>query len=110
MDRTSKELEGQRTPAPGATRRAYLTLAGSPSRGRSVLAPTAGATRRAYLALAGSSLAGLAAVACGGEATPTAKPASGPVTIDVLTYAGITSPTGRGQWYAKITPQTFTPQ
>jgi multiple sugar transport system substrate-binding protein len=32
------------------------------------------------------------------------------VTIDVLTYSGITNLTGRGQWYAKITPQTFTPQ
>jgi ABC-type glycerol-3-phosphate transport system substrate-binding protein len=32
------------------------------------------------------------------------------VAIDVLTSAGIANPTGRGQWYAKITPQTFTPQ
>src|SRR6266542_3584351 len=71
---------------------------------------TMGATRRRYLALAGSNLAVLAGVACGSEATPAQKPASGPVTIDVLTYSGIANPTGRRQWYAKTTPQNFTPQ
>jgi len=52
------------------------------------------------------------ATACGagGGSQPAAPTQKGPVTIDVLTYAGITNPTGRGQWFAKITPQNFTPQ
>jgi multiple sugar transport system substrate-binding protein len=74
-------------------------------------AARAGRTRRDHLALAGAALGGLGVAACGGAAGPeAAKPQTGPVTIDVLTYSGLASPTGRAQWYAKTTPQNFTPQ
>src|SRR5829696_2211417 len=70
------------------------------------------ATRRRYLRLLGAGLAAtpatLACAAPSGTGSP--PPQAGPVSIDVLTYSGLTSPTGRAQWYAKTTPQNFTPQ
>src|SRR5262245_34398015 len=74
-------------------------------------APGATATsRRRYLEVMGAGLGVLSAACAGASAPESAKPQTGPVTIDVLTYAGLASPTGRAQWYAKITPQVFTPQ
>jgi hypothetical protein len=35
---------------------------------------------------------------------------AGPVTIDILTRAGVTAPTGHSQWYAKAAQTTFTPR
>ena len=50
--------------------------------------------------------------ACAGPSATTAAPTAvkGPVTIEVLTRAGVGLPTGHSQFYAKITPQLFTPQ
>ena len=50
--------------------------------------------------------------ACAGPSATTAAPTvvKGPVTIEVLTRAGVGLPTGHSQFYAKITPQLFTPQ
>jgi len=71
-------------------------------------------TRRAYLGGATAAMGSVAAAACGatggGAGGGTAQKSKGPVTIDVLTYTGIANPTGRGQWFAKTTPQNFTPQ
>jgi ABC-type glycerol-3-phosphate transport system substrate-binding protein len=71
-------------------------------------------TRRRVLAITGAAgTMGAAAftAACGaGGTSGQASPKKGPVTIDVLTYTGITNPTGRAQWFAKTTPQNFTPQ
>ncbi len=47
----------------------------------------------------------------GATTTPgTPAAAKGPVTIEVLTRAGVASPTGHSQYYASITPRLFTPQ
>lgn len=79
------------------------------------VARRAGTTRRAYLGsasvIAGAAGALLLTAACGGAGQSSQSQASkGPVTIDVLTYTGINNPTGRAQWFAKTTPQNFTPQ
>ena len=71
-----------------------------------------GITRRTALdggaaLAAGGLLTALAGCSPGTSAQP--QPRKGPVTIDVLTYTGVTNPTGRAQWFAKTTPQNFTP-
>jgi ABC-type glycerol-3-phosphate transport system substrate-binding protein len=42
-----------------------------------------------------------------GEPAPASK---APVTIDVLTRAGVAAETGHSQWYAKVARNSFTPQ
>ena len=49
--------------------------------------------------------------ACGAQSGSNGTtPAKGPVTIDVLTRAGVGNPTGHSQYYAHITPERFTPE
>jgi multiple sugar transport system substrate-binding protein len=60
--------------------------------------------------------AGGVLAACGGSSSTGgapaagASPAKGPVTIEVLTRAGVANPTGHSQYYAHITPERFTPE
>jgi multiple sugar transport system substrate-binding protein len=69
------------------------------------------ALRAPLVAAAGGVLA-----ACGGSSSTGgapaagASPAKGPVTIEVLTRAGVANPTGHSQYYAHITPERFTPE
>jgi ABC-type glycerol-3-phosphate transport system substrate-binding protein len=65
-------------------------------------------TQTAGVGVAGVGAALSAACSGGTQAQPQAQ--QGPVTIEVLTYTGIANPTGRAQWFAKTTPQNFTPQ
>ena len=67
-------------------------------------------TRRRLAGAAGALGAAAAAAACGPGPQPQPQAQRGPVAIDVLTYTGINNPTGRAQWFAKTTPQNFTPQ
>ena len=76
-------------------------------------------SRRRLIGAAGAAvapLAGSALAACGalgaqpGASGGAASPAKGPVTIEVLTRAGVANPTGHSQYYASITPQRFTPE
>ena len=73
-------------------------------------------TRRAtvlgvpLVAVAGSVLAACGGSSPSGGAPPGASPARGPVTIEVLTRAGVANPTGHSQYYAHITPERFTPE
>ena len=78
----------------------------------SARAPTVVVTRRTLNRAAGGLVVGTAGgalfLACGqGAGQPPAGPAgrsAGPVSIDVLTRAGVTNPTGHSQLYAAITP------
>jgi hypothetical protein len=75
------------------------------------------ARRRALLGGGVAALAGAALAACtsGGEqgtsgAAGTAAPSKGPISIDVLTRPGVSSPTGHSQWYQNTTVKKFTPE
>ena len=69
-------------------------------------------TRRGVLgAMAGlSGLSGGALAGCGGVAASQPAASKQPVTIEVLTRAGVASPSGHSQFYNAITPQQFTPE
>ena len=76
------------------------------------------ARRRAILGGGVAGLAGAALAACAaggsqgatGGASGTAAPSKGPVSIDVLTRPGVSSPTGHSQWYRQTTDRKFTPE
>jgi ABC-type glycerol-3-phosphate transport system substrate-binding protein len=63
-------------------------------------------------AAAVAAMAGMAAACAPGATTTESNPGAskGPVTIDVLTRSGVTSPTGHSQWYAQVAKNSFTPQ
>lgn len=71
-------------------------------------------TRRSTIQLTGLAWGSvLAACRQAGGPPPAGQPtaqARSPVTIEVLTRPGVTSPTGHSQWYATITPRLFTPE
>src|ERR671926_395866 len=77
-------------------------FAGAASRRRVLSGVVAGVTRAAMAACAGTST--------GGGTDNTAGQAKGPVSIDVLTRAGVTAQTGHSQWYANAAKTTFTPE
>ncbi|HEX2184235.1 MAG TPA: sugar ABC transporter substrate-binding protein [Chloroflexota bacterium] len=69
--------------------------------------------RRRLLSVGGLGLAGAALAACGqqaGSAPGTGTARKGPVTIEVLTRSGVTSPTGHSQFYNTRAQQLFTPE
>jgi multiple sugar transport system substrate-binding protein len=69
--------------------------------------------RRAVAHLAACTATGGVLAACGGAASTSGAdptPARAPVTIEVLTRAGVGNPTGHSQYYNTITPQLFTPE
>ena len=73
-------------------------------------------TRRRIVLSASTMAAGGLLGACGGTSSigtapgAAGSPAKGPVTIEVLTRAGVANPTGHSQYYAHITPERFTPE
>jgi multiple sugar transport system substrate-binding protein len=70
-------------------------------------------TRRRALTAGVAGVSGAAIAACGPAAgTPAAQPtrARGPVTIEVVTRAGVASPTGHSQFYDKRARAIFTPE
>ena len=84
----------------------------------SARAPTVVVTRRTLNRAAGGLVVGSAGgalvLACGqGAGQPPEGPvgrSAGPVSIEVLTRAGVTNTTGHSQFYATVTPARFTPE
>lgn len=74
-----------------------------------------GMRRRDVLGGGTAGLMGVALAACGPAAGgpsggTAAAPSKGPVTIEVLTRNGVTSPTGHSQFYDRRAKQIFTPE
>src|SRR4051794_29219114 len=99
-----------------------MSMGGASGRGGTA-APTAqGSTRRRLLGvgmagvLIGASASGGVLAACGisggpGGSSAESRPTSrAPVTIEILTRAGVAAQTGHSQWYAQVATTSFTPQ
>lgn len=74
-----------------------------------------GLSRRRVLGASAIGLGGAALAACGAGSTSTsagatAAPSKGPVSIDVLTRAGVTNATGHSQFFNNMAKQNFTPE
>ena len=69
-------------------------------------------SRRHIIGAGAATSAGILAAACGpAQSAPTNAPAAkGPVTIEVLTRNGVTSPTGHSQFYDRQAKTHFTPK